>query len=208
MIYNKKKQWREKVMPKTPEYTKRAIDNYRNKFDMVQIRLEKGTKDKIKELTGKSCNAYITELVLADLARLEASAAPAEPAVVINKQTTAQNTHEIAQKSEQKENKAVDKETTTGNEKVLNKPKKTKEDLLNEVAKGSEESRAFVAAHTPDVIDQLKADALELDENGNVTEKAKKAQKELNEYKDHKNRVARAEEFIVYIEKNWAKWQN
>ena len=195
-------------MGSVPEYNLRAINKYNAKFDRVAVNLPKGTKDKIKELTGKSCNAYITELVLADLARLESSAAPAETAVISRNQTTAQNAAETAQKSEQKENKAADKETTTGNEKVLNRPRKTKEELLKEVEEGSQNSRAFVAAHTPDIIDQLKTDALELDENGNVTEKAKKAQKELNEYKDHKNRVARAEEFIAYIEKNGAKWQN
>ena len=58
-------------MAKTPEYTKKAIRNYNNKFDRVAVNLPKGTKERIKELTGKSCNAYISELVLAELERLE-----------------------------------------------------------------------------------------------------------------------------------------
>lgn len=58
-------------MAKTPEYTKKAIQNYNNKFDRVAVNLPKGTKDKIKELTGKSCNAYISELVIKDLENLE-----------------------------------------------------------------------------------------------------------------------------------------
>ena len=37
----------------------------------MAVNLPKGTKEKIKELTGKSCNAYISELVLADIERLE-----------------------------------------------------------------------------------------------------------------------------------------
>lgn len=57
-------------MSKTPEYTKRAINNYNNKFDRIAVNLPKGTKDRIKELTGKSCNAYISELVISDLARI------------------------------------------------------------------------------------------------------------------------------------------
>lgn len=57
-------------MSKTPEYTKRAINNYNNKFDRVAVNLPKGTKDKIRDLTGKSCNAYISELVIADLERI------------------------------------------------------------------------------------------------------------------------------------------
>ena len=60
-------------MAKTPEYTKKAIQNYNNKFDRVAVNLPKGTKDKIKELTGKSCNAYISELVKNDLENLEKS---------------------------------------------------------------------------------------------------------------------------------------
>ena len=40
-------------------------------FDRVAVNLPKGTKEKIKELTGKSCNAYISELVINDLEKLE-----------------------------------------------------------------------------------------------------------------------------------------
>ena len=58
-------------MSKTPEYTKKAIQNYNNKFDRVAVNLPKGTKERIKELTGKSCNAYISELVIKDLDNLE-----------------------------------------------------------------------------------------------------------------------------------------
>ena len=58
-------------MGKTPEYTKKAINNYNSKFDRIAVNLPIGTKDKIKELTGKSCNAYISALVLADLDRME-----------------------------------------------------------------------------------------------------------------------------------------
>ncbi len=58
-------------MAKTPEYTKKAIQNYNNKFDRVAVNLPKGTKDKIKSLTGKSCNAYISELVVKDLEKIE-----------------------------------------------------------------------------------------------------------------------------------------
>lgn len=60
-------------MSKTPEYTKRAINNYNSKFDRIAVNLPKGTKDRIKELTGKSCNAYISDLVIADLERMSAS---------------------------------------------------------------------------------------------------------------------------------------
>ena len=60
-------------MSKTPEYTKKAIQNYNNKFDRVAVNLPKGTKERIKELTGKSCTAYISELVIKDLDNLEST---------------------------------------------------------------------------------------------------------------------------------------
>ena len=63
-------------MGNTPEYTKRAINKYNAKFDRIAVNMPKGTKEKIKELTGKSCNAFISALVLAELERLEASTVP------------------------------------------------------------------------------------------------------------------------------------
>lgn len=58
-------------MGATPEYTKKAIQNYNNKFDRIAVNLPKGSKERIKEITGKSCNSYIAELVIDDLARKE-----------------------------------------------------------------------------------------------------------------------------------------
>lgn len=55
----------------TPQYTKDAIKRYNAKFDRLAVNLPKGTKERIKALTGKSGNAYITALVLDDLGRLE-----------------------------------------------------------------------------------------------------------------------------------------
>lgn len=66
-------------MGKTPEYTKNAINKYNSKFDRIAVNLPIGTKDRIKELTGKSCNAYISALVLADLGRLENVGSVKEP---------------------------------------------------------------------------------------------------------------------------------
>lgn len=56
---------------KTPDYTRKAVANYNSRFDRVSINLPKGTKEKIKELTGLSCNQYIKNLVLEDLKSLE-----------------------------------------------------------------------------------------------------------------------------------------
>lgn len=52
-------------MGKTPEYTKKAVDNYRSKFDFIQLRLPKGTKEK---LTDKgNVNDYVIGLIEKDL---------------------------------------------------------------------------------------------------------------------------------------------
>lgn len=34
--------------PKTPDYTRRAIDKYRQKKDIITITTEKGTKDRMR----------------------------------------------------------------------------------------------------------------------------------------------------------------
>ncbi len=49
------------------DYQKRANDNYRAKFDILQIRLTKGTKEQIINKTDKSINQYIQDLIDKDL---------------------------------------------------------------------------------------------------------------------------------------------
>ena len=52
---------------KTKDYVRRAQNNYRAKFDQVALKLPKGSKDIIREKTGKSVTTYINELVTRDL---------------------------------------------------------------------------------------------------------------------------------------------
>lgn len=52
-------------MGKTPEYTKKAVNNYREKFDFIQVRFPKGTRDRLAEKG--NINDYICGLVLSDL---------------------------------------------------------------------------------------------------------------------------------------------
>ena len=62
-------------MGETPEYTKRAIQTYNKKFDRVAVNLPKGSKERIKQLTGGiSCNAFINVLVREKLEELENAA--------------------------------------------------------------------------------------------------------------------------------------
>lgn len=52
-------------MGKTPEYTKKAVNNYRDKFDFIQVRFPKGTRERLADKG--NINDYISGLVLADL---------------------------------------------------------------------------------------------------------------------------------------------
>ena len=54
---------------KTPDYTRKAIDKYNNKFDRMTVNLQKGYKQLINNNIGLSCNAYINMLVKEDLTR-------------------------------------------------------------------------------------------------------------------------------------------
>lgn len=71
---------------KTAEYTKRAVDNYRNKFDFIQVRFEKelNIKDRLKAQGSKieNVNDYINKLVLEDLEKLEREPAPKDLNVI------------------------------------------------------------------------------------------------------------------------------
>nr|DAH31240.1 MAG TPA: hypothetical protein [Bacteriophage sp.] len=54
----------------TADYTRKAINNYRSKFDLVQIRLPKGTKDRATE-SDININDIAVSAVLAYLDALE-----------------------------------------------------------------------------------------------------------------------------------------
>ena len=47
---------------KVPAYTAKATEKYHAKFDRIAVSLPKGSKDWIKEKTGKSCNAFFNDL--------------------------------------------------------------------------------------------------------------------------------------------------
>lgn len=72
-------------MAKTPEYTKRAVNNYREKFDFIQVRFPKGTKERLDAFKNDTWNVndYINKLVLEDLERLEAAQEPRDIVGVI-----------------------------------------------------------------------------------------------------------------------------
>lgn len=57
-------------MAKTPEYTKKAVSNYRSKYDLAQIRLPKGTRDRADK-NNISINDIAVSALLAYLDALE-----------------------------------------------------------------------------------------------------------------------------------------
>ena len=56
---------------KTPEYTRRAVQKYRENKDQINLVLDKGIKARIETLTGEKASAYIKKLVMGDLQRME-----------------------------------------------------------------------------------------------------------------------------------------
>ena len=55
-------------MAKTPDYTRRATANYQAKYDLIQVRFPKGTKERIKEVaTEQSVNDYIVNAIIEKL---------------------------------------------------------------------------------------------------------------------------------------------
>lgn len=76
-------------MARTADYTRKAINNYRSKFDLVQIRLPKGTKDRAAELD-ININDIAVSAVLAYLDTLESQAEnlPQEPEKTAEKENT------------------------------------------------------------------------------------------------------------------------
>nr|DAI07239.1 MAG TPA: Post-segregation antitoxin CcdA [Bacteriophage sp.] len=76
-------------MARTADYTRKAINNYRSKFDLVQIRLPKGTKDRAAELD-ININDIAVSAVLAYLDTLDSQTEklPQEPEKTVEKENT------------------------------------------------------------------------------------------------------------------------
>ena len=76
-------------MARTADYTRKAINNYRSKFDLVQIRLPKGTKDRAAE-SDININDIAVSAVLAYLDALESQTEnlPQEPEKTAEKANT------------------------------------------------------------------------------------------------------------------------
>lgn len=56
---------------KTPIYTRNANKRYSEKFDNINVRFPKGTKEQIEKLFGEGkSNEFIRNLVMAELLRL------------------------------------------------------------------------------------------------------------------------------------------
>lgn len=56
---------------KTPSYIRNAQNRYNAKFDIIQVKLDKGAKERIRSITEESYNEYIKRLVMDDLERKE-----------------------------------------------------------------------------------------------------------------------------------------
>lgn len=78
-------------MANTADYTRRAIDKYRAKFDIIQIKAPKGTKARITTLSGQSMAAFCLQCVLDRLDELERSETAPEHEQPANEPTDREN---------------------------------------------------------------------------------------------------------------------
>lgn len=56
---------------KQKEQRRKAVNAFMETVDRVNCQFPKGTKERIKNLTGKSCNAFIKETVCRELDKIE-----------------------------------------------------------------------------------------------------------------------------------------
>lgn len=56
---------------KQKEQRRKAVGAFMETVDRVNCQFPKGTKERIKNLTGKSCNAFIKETVVRELDKIE-----------------------------------------------------------------------------------------------------------------------------------------
>ena len=75
----------------TPDYIRRSQNNYNAKFDIIQIKAPKGTKERITTLSGQSLAAFCLQCVLDRLDELERSETAPEHEQPANTPTDSEN---------------------------------------------------------------------------------------------------------------------
>ena len=89
----------------TPDYIRRSQNNYNAKFDIIQIKAPKGTKERITTLSGQSMAAFCLQCVLDRLDELERSETAPEHEQPANHQRTAKTQIQPSQKHRRKRNR-------------------------------------------------------------------------------------------------------
>ena len=95
-------------MANTADYTRRAIDKYRAKFDIIQIKAPKGTKERITTLSGQSMAAFCLQCVLDRLDELERSETAPEHEQPPNAPTDSENANTTTTESQAKKKPLTD----------------------------------------------------------------------------------------------------
>lgn len=75
----------------TPDYIRRSQNNYNAKFDIIQIKAPKGTKERITAVSGQSMAAFCLQCVLDRLEELERSETAPEHEQPANTPTDSEN---------------------------------------------------------------------------------------------------------------------
>lgn len=113
------------IMSSTPEYTRKAVDNYRKKFDVMQLRLPKGTKEIIDNKVGKAnAHNFVVDCVLKAL----------EPTQETQTEQKTQPVEEVPQEQQKDEpnNEEKDSSKTLEDIQAIINAKKAKQDREKE----------------------------------------------------------------------------
>lgn len=149
----------------TPDYIKKAHNNYNAKFELIQVKLPKGTKERIREITDMSYNEYVKSVVLADLDRLEREEKYAQESIQ-NAKITPENPEvkEITE-PEQKPLKTANTDTKTEQEKqqelqdIFQKKRAAMDAWRKKEADKKEQEKEQRKRDMLDIVDSMRAAA-------------------------------------------------
>jgi hypothetical protein len=92
----------------TPDYIRRSQNNYNAKFDIIQIKAPKGTKERITTLSGQSMAAFCLQCVLDRLDELERSETAPEHEQPANTPTDSENENTTATEAQAEKKQLTD----------------------------------------------------------------------------------------------------
>ena len=148
----------------TPDYIRRSQNNYNAKFDIIQIKAPKGTKERITTLSGQSLAAFCLQCVLERLDELERSETAPEHEQPANTPTDSENENTTVTEAQTEKKPLTDDEIMEIWRKRVAENEAKKKAAANEMPPEPEpvqeeepEQIGFTAARMLDIINGGKA---------------------------------------------------